>query len=82
MRHRRTLSALFAMTLGTRTLPGVRLATSTLVEGGTLMRRPRWMSLVLVATISLGAVSTACEARVGDDGGEIEVDPGDGGGED
>jgi hypothetical protein len=42
------------------------------------MRPPRWMSVVVAAAISLGAVATACEARVGDDGGEIEVDPGNG----
>jgi hypothetical protein len=39
----------------------------------------RWSALLLAVTVSLGGVSTACEARVGDDGGEIEVDPGDGG---
>jgi hypothetical protein len=39
----------------------------------------RWTAVLVAAIVSLGAVSTACEARVGDDGGEVEVDPGDGG---
>jgi hypothetical protein len=43
------------------------------------MPERRWTALLVAAVVSLGVVSTSCEARVGDDGGEIEVDPGDGG---
>jgi hypothetical protein len=41
----------------------------------------RWTALLVAAVVSLGVASTACEARVGDDGGEIEVDPGEGDGD-